>query len=56
MSGLWSLTSQLNLEARDLLTDERMKLIIGGLAQQAVEKIDRTRSHAGKTFAQIIHR
>jgi hypothetical protein len=38
------------------LTLELMTKIMVGVVQQAVEKIDRTRAHAGKVFRSLLHR
>lgn len=39
-----------------LLKNEVVSKAVVGIAQQAVEKIDNTRSHAGKVFATLLHR
>ena len=39
-----------------LLTLELMTEVMVGVVQQAVEKIDRTRAHAGKVFRSLLHR
>jgi hypothetical protein len=39
-----------------LLTSELVTRIMVGVAQQAVEKIDRMRAHAGKVFMSLLHR
>lgn len=39
----------------DRLTPERVHQVMTGLAQQSVEKIDRTRGLAGKLFCSLIH-
>lgn len=39
-----------------LLTLELMTKVMVGVVQQAVEKIDRTRAHAGKVFRSLLHR
>lgn len=38
-----------------LLTLELMTKVMVGVVQQAVEKIDRTRAHAGKVFRSLLH-
>lgn len=40
----------------DLLTERKVHAVVGGLLQQAVEKIDRTRALAGKLFCKIIYK
>lgn len=40
----------------DLLTESKVHAVVGGLIQQAVEKIDRTRALAGKLFCKIIYK
>lgn len=37
------------------LTKDLMGRIVGGVAQQAVERIDRTRFLAGKVFSDLLH-
>ncbi|XP_014222529.1 tubulin-specific chaperone D [Trichogramma pretiosum] len=39
----------------DILTENLMTKVIGGIAQQAVERIDRTRAKAGTSFNSLIH-
>ena len=39
-----------------VLTLELMTKVMVGVVQQAVEKIDRTRAHAGKVFRSLLHR
>uniref|UniRef100_A0A336LLZ4 Tubulin-specific chaperone D n=1 Tax=Culicoides sonorensis TaxID=179676 RepID=A0A336LLZ4_CULSO len=39
----------------ELLSDEIVEKVMQGLAQQAVEKIDRTRGLAGRLFCSIVH-
>nr|XP_003704504.1 PREDICTED: tubulin-specific chaperone D [Megachile rotundata]XP_012143292.1 PREDICTED: tubulin-specific chaperone D [Megachile rotundata] len=56
MTGLHMLTnlvSQANLIS--VLNDELMANIIGGIAQQAVERIDGIRAQAGIVFSALIH-
>lgn len=40
----------------NLLTERKVRAVVGGLLQQAVEKIDRTRALAGKLFCKIIYK
>ena len=51
---LTNLISRANLS--HVLTEDLMANVIGGIAQQAVERIDRTRVQAGKFFSGLIHR
>ncbi|XP_076234650.1 tubulin folding cofactor D [Calliopsis andreniformis] len=56
MSGLHTLTNlvfQANLIS--VLTEDLMANIIGGIAQQAVERIDGIRAQAGTVFSALIH-
>ncbi|XP_043272300.1 tubulin-specific chaperone D [Venturia canescens] len=56
MSGLHILTnlvSQANFFS--ILTEPLMANVIGGIAQQAVERIDRTRVQAGTVFSALLH-
>lgn len=50
---LTNLVSQANLSG--MLTESLMASVIGGVAQQAVERIDRIRSQAGAIFNSLIH-
>ncbi|XP_063977643.1 tubulin-specific chaperone D [Diachasmimorpha longicaudata] len=57
MSGLHVLTNlvaQANIS--EILNQEMMTEIIGGIAQQAVERIDRTRVQAGMVFSGLLYR
>lgn len=40
----------------NLLNEDRVHIVMSGLLQQAVEKIDRTRALAGKLFCKIIYK
>lgn len=51
MKGLYQLVI---VCPQELLTEELVMSIMRGLAQQAVEKIDRTRGLAGKLFCQLV--
>ncbi|XP_018322258.1 tubulin-specific chaperone D [Agrilus planipennis] len=55
MSGLQTMTLLLAKKCPHLLTSQVVTKVVAGLAQQAVEKIDRTRALAGKMFSNIIH-
>ncbi|CAG9795264.1 unnamed protein product [Diatraea saccharalis] len=55
MTGLLSLCRQCALEAPHLNSPQVIKDIMCGIAQQAVEKIDRTRAHAGRIFTSLIY-
>lgn len=52
MKGLYQLVT---VCPKELLTEELVLKIMRGLAQQAVEKIDRTRGLAGKLFCALVH-
>lgn len=56
MSGLQTLTMSLAVRKPEILTPTLVTKIINGVAQQAIEKIDRTRALAGKVFYTFIHR
>lgn len=49
-----NLVSQASLSG--MLTESLMASVISGIAQQAVERIDRIRSQAGAIFSSLIHR
>lgn len=51
MKGLFQLVT---ICPRDRLTEELVMKTMRGLAQQAMEKIDRTRGLAGKLFCQLV--
>lgn len=55
MSGLEKMVILTAKWNKQLLNESLMSSIIGGIAQQAVERIDRTRFHAGKVFSSILH-
>lgn len=55
MTGLLSICRQCAIEAPHLISPEIIKEIMSGVAQQAVEKIDRTRAHAGRIFTSFIY-
>ncbi|KAL4707948.1 hypothetical protein ACJJTC_013739, partial [Scirpophaga incertulas] len=55
MTGLLSICRQCALESPHLNSPEMIKSVICGIAQQAVEKIDRTRAHAGRIFTALIY-
>jgi hypothetical protein len=45
-----------DIDSQDGLTDEEMGVqVIGGLAKQAVEKIDRVRDFAGRILQRLLH-
>ncbi|XP_056642378.1 tubulin-specific chaperone D [Diorhabda sublineata] len=54
VTGLQSLTFLLSDRYPKVLTPELMGRVLGGIAQQAVEKIDRTRALAAKVFYSFI--
>lgn len=55
VQGLQTLTSTVVDQAPHFLTDELIIKMMGGIAQQAVERIDRTRALAGKVFYNLIY-
>ncbi|XP_008554133.1 tubulin-specific chaperone D [Microplitis demolitor] len=56
MSGLYELTSLISRSKFTAFFDDTLTTqIIGGIAQQAVERIDRTRIHAGKIFYALLY-
>ncbi|CAB3237102.1 unnamed protein product [Arctia plantaginis] len=55
MTGLLSICRQCAVEAPHLNSSQIIKDIMCGVAQQAVEKIDRTRAHAGRIFTSFIY-
>lgn len=56
MVGLQSLTFILAKFKPELLVPDLVGKVVAGIAQQAVEKIDRTRAVAGKIFYSFLHR
>ncbi|XP_015120199.1 tubulin-specific chaperone D [Diachasma alloeum] len=59
MSGLHVLTNlvaQAEANVSEILNEEMMTEIVGGIAQQAVERIDRTRVQAGMVFCGLLYR
>lgn len=55
MSGLQTLTLILAKHKPDYFGEEMAAKVLPGIAQQAVEKIDRTRALAGRIFYGLIH-
>ncbi|XP_045513668.1 tubulin-specific chaperone D [Pieris brassicae] len=55
MSGLLSICRQSASDAPHLNSPEVITAVMCGVAQQAVEKIDRTRAHAGRIFTALIY-
>ncbi|CAK1546044.1 unnamed protein product [Leptosia nina] len=55
MSGLLSICRQCAIEAPQFNDSEVISAVMCGVAQQAVEKIDRTRAHAGRIFTSLIY-
>ncbi|CAH2071317.1 unnamed protein product, partial [Iphiclides podalirius] len=55
MAGLLSICRQCAREAPQLNNERVMRAVMCGVAQQAVEKIDRTRAHAGRIFTAFIY-
>ncbi|KAH9638460.1 hypothetical protein HF086_016785 [Spodoptera exigua] len=53
--GLLSISRQCAVEAPELNSPAVVSAIMSGVAQQAVEKIDRTRAHAGRIFTSLIY-
>lgn len=57
MAGLQLLTNLVSLaKLTSVLNENVMAQVIGGVAQQAVERIDRIRAQAGTVFSGLIHR
>lgn len=54
--GLLSISRQCAIEAPELNSPAVVSAVMCGVAQQAVEKIDRTRAHAGRIFTSIIYK
>ncbi|XP_075230882.1 tubulin folding cofactor D [Lycorma delicatula] len=55
MTGLQVLIQTTNKTDQLLLTSELVSRVMAGIAQQAVERIDKIRAHAGKIFSSLIH-
>ncbi|KAF9823451.1 hypothetical protein SFRURICE_008903 [Spodoptera frugiperda] len=55
MTGLLSISRQCAIEAPELNSPAVVSAVMCGVAQQAVEKIDRTRAHAGRIFTSLIY-
>lgn len=56
MSALQTLTTLFAKHNSQALTTTLVAKVIANIAQQAVEKIDRTRALAGRIFYSFIHR
>lgn len=56
MSGIQSLTLLLAVSNPSILDKDLVSKLMAGVAQQAVEKIDRTRALAGRVFSSLIHK
>lgn len=56
MSGIQSLTLLLAKSNPSTLDKDLVSKLMAGVAQQAVEKIDRTRALAGRVFSSLIHK
>lgn len=56
MTGLETLAFLINAHKPEFLGPVLVTRIVTGIAQQAVEKIDRTRALAGRIFYNLIHR
>lgn len=56
MIGMQRITLSLSKNRRDILGEQLVTRIATGIAQQAVEKIDRTRAIAGKIYYSFIHK
>lgn len=50
------LTSLVVKQDPSILDQDVIKKMMADLSQQAVERIDRTRSHAGRVFSSLLHR
>lgn len=55
MTGLGKVVIAIARWQEGFLSPEILSRIIGGIAQQAVERIDRTRFLAGKVFSDLLH-
>ncbi|XP_041970319.1 tubulin-specific chaperone D isoform X1 [Aricia agestis] len=55
MTGLLSICRQCAVSAPELLSAAAVRGAACGAAQQAVEKIDRTRAHAGRIFISLLY-
>ncbi|XP_049869882.1 tubulin-specific chaperone D [Pectinophora gossypiella] len=55
MTGLMSVCRQCAAQAPHLNTPQAVQGVMRGVAQQAVEKIDRTRAHAGRIFTALLY-
>ncbi|XP_063533150.1 tubulin-specific chaperone D [Cydia strobilella] len=55
MTGLLSICRQCAVEAPQLNSPDVVSAVACGVAQQSVEKIDRTRAHAGRIFTSLIY-
>uniref|UniRef100_A0A8C5E7Q7 Tubulin-specific chaperone D n=1 Tax=Gouania willdenowi TaxID=441366 RepID=A0A8C5E7Q7_GOUWI len=55
MSSLRDLTLLISSSAPEVLTPDLVKCMMACLAQQAAEKIDRYRAHAGNIFVHLLH-
>ena len=55
MIGLQTLTFKVVEKKSDLLDGVLVSKIVAGVAQQAVERIDRTRALAGRIFYSFLH-
>ncbi|XP_076866238.1 tubulin-specific chaperone D isoform X2 [Brachyhypopomus gauderio] len=55
MTGLQDVTLQVAGSAPELLSPDTCRRVMSCLAQQAAEKIDRYRAHAGAVFLRLLH-
>ncbi|KAK2172898.1 hypothetical protein NP493_921g01087 [Ridgeia piscesae] len=55
MTGLLQVTSTLTIAEPSLITPEISRQLFCCIVQQSVEKIDRTRAHAGQVFSQLLY-
>lgn len=55
MSGLEKMVIMTAKWNKQVLNENLMAKVIGGITQQAVERIDRTRFHAGRVFSALVH-
>lgn len=56
MIGLQTVTLLVNKLCPNFLSSELLTAVMTGIAQQAVEKIDRTRALAGRIFYSLVYR
>ncbi|XP_064631800.1 tubulin-specific chaperone D-like isoform X2 [Lineus longissimus] len=55
MTGLWKITSLVVTTDASMLTEDMSSNMFSSVIQQACEKIDRTRAHAGEVFISLLY-